>query len=59
MNWDREDAYHLLDMINELDRLVVQQFPGEQFIDLSRLPSVTVSGLDAACVPYPDGQGCA
>ena len=42
MDWDREDVYHLLDMINELDRLVEQHFPGEQFIDLSLLPSVPI-----------------
>ncbi len=53
MNWDREDIYCLLDMINDLDRLVEQHFPGEKFIDLSLLPSVPIPELDVACVPYP------
>ncbi|MBP1927577.1 hypothetical protein J2741_000124 [Methanolinea mesophila] len=53
MNWDREDVYVLLEMINGLDRLVEEHFPGEKFIDLSRLPSVPIPELDVACVPYP------
>ncbi len=53
MKWNREDVHELLSMIEELDTLVDQHFPGEKFIDLSRLPTVPVPDLDVACAPYP------
>jgi hypothetical protein len=53
MKWNREDVHELLLMIEELDTVVDQHFPGEKFIDLSHLPTVPVPDLDVACAPYP------